>query len=320
MGNYYNPYEGTKNADGKWMKCNFHIHAEVGNLPTETIFEYYKEAEYDILMHSSQRKFEDTRKIGEKLGITTYNGQEYIRYDGILLVGIHELIMGEPQEAIDKCIEEGGFAIINHPNQAEAKVEIEVEGGFSLPPVFPKDILYSLRRAVGVEIYNGCLSRRNFFGGQPLGWGIGTDFWDDQLSKGILFWGFANDDSHQPFEINVGWTHIFAGSASLEEVKKAVKKGNLYASNGLYLHEYSFDGKTIRVTADFRYDRIKKIHYKFIGQNGVVLAEQDGESGSYTLKGDEMYVRVEAMAPDGDMLWTQPLVDKDRFKDENGIF
>ncbi len=313
MGKYYNPYEGIKDANGKWLKCNFHIHSEVGKLSTETIFEYYKDAEYDILMHSAQRQFEDTGKIGEKLGITTYNGQEYIRYDGILLVGIHEMIRGKPQEAIDQCIKEGGFAIINHPNQAEADVE-------GLPPVFPKDILYSLRHAAGVEIYNGCLSRRNFFGGQPLGWGIGTDFWDDQLSSGILFWGFANDDSHQPFEINVGWTRIFAGSTSLEEVKEAVKKGRLYASNGLYLHDYSFDGKRIRVTADFQYDRIKKIHYKFIGQNGTILAEQDGESGSYSLRGDEMYVRVEAMAPDGDMLWTQPIVNKNRFKDENGIF
>ena len=307
MEQYYNPYEIVNKNTGKWLKANFHIHCEnhpqMPMLPAETTFKYYKDAEYDVLMHSVQRSYDDTSLIGEKLKIRTINGQEYVVHDGILLIGTKKFIEGTAQEAIDECIREGGFAIINHPNQRACSLK-------EIPPVFTWDMLRLLHGAYGVEIYNGCISRRNFFGGTPLGYGLGTDFWDDRLSSGNLLWGFANDDSHQPFEINVGWSQIFAESNSFEDIKEACRRGSVYASNGLYLHNFKFDGEKITLIADFQYDRIKKIRYTFIGRNGEILKEQTGESGEYILKGDEMYIRVEAQAPDGNMLWTQPIVNR----------
>lgn len=308
MAECYNPYESLNTQEGSWLKSNFHIHCEshpeVPMLPAETVFSYYKDAEYDILMHSVQRAYEDTSGIGEALGIRTINGQEYVVHDGILLIGTKKFLEGTEQEVVDQCIADGGFAILCHPNQRECDYP-------GLPPVFTWDMLRAVKGPVGIEIYNGCLSRRNFFGGLPLGFGLGTDFWDDRLSAGVLLWGFGNDDAHQPFEINVGWSHIYAKSNSFEDIKEACRRGSVYASNGLYLHDYRFDGSTITLTADFRYDRIRKIRYTFIGKDGKVLDEQRGETGTYTLQGDEMYVRVEAQAPDGNMLWTQPVVNRD---------
>ncbi len=181
-----------------------------------------------------------------------------------------------------------------------------------------KEMSRTLKNAVGLEIYNGCISRRNFFG-FGLGFGLGTDFWDERLSDAELLWGFGNDDFHEMFEMNVGWTEIYASSDEFGDVKAAVKRGSLYASNGLYLHEYRFDGETIEIVADFKYDRIERIRYRFIGKNGEILSEDFGARGTYQIKGDEAYVRVEATAPDGSMLWAQPILNKAFFEGASGL-
>lgn len=68
------------------------------------------EAGYDIIMHSSQ--------AAQEVGITSISGQEYVlQYDGVLLVGTKQFFGGNYQDAIDACVEEGGFAIMCHPNQ-----------------------------------------------------------------------------------------------------------------------------------------------------------------------------------------------------------
>ncbi len=309
---FYNPYGILAQRDGgKWLKCNFHVHAERNGLAFRDILRCYKEAEYDIIMHSAQNSYYDTEAEGDEAGVKTFNGQEYVQYDGILLIGTKKFLSGTPQEVIDQCRSEGGFAVINHPNQKPADIK-------GIPPVLTKEMSRTLKNAVGLEIYNGCISRRNFFG-FGLGFGLGTDFWDERLSDAELLWGFGNDDFHEMFEMNVGWTEIYASSDEFGDVKAAVKRGSLYASNGLYLHEYRFDGETIEIVADFKYDRIERIRYRFIGKNGEILSEDFGARGTYQIKGDEAYVRVEATAPDGSMLWAQPILNKAFFEGASGL-
>jgi hypothetical protein len=163
-----------------------------------------------------------------------------------------------------------------------------------------------------VDIYTGCLARRHWDG---IGFGVGlaTDFWDEELSRGRLLWGFACDDSHQGYEINVGWTEVLAASDDFATVKAAVHAGALTASRGMRLFGWDFDGSTLRVEADLPYLRVNRAEYRFIGEGGKLLHAEEGKVGSYTLSGDEPYVRVESRNGDGSILWTQPLLNRDVF-------
>lgn len=150
------------------------------------------------------------------------------------------------------------------------------------------------------------------------GGGLATDYWDEMLSKGHKLWGFGGDDSHFRSEINVGWTYIFARDTGLAAVKSAVSEGALYASTGLTLYDFFFDGKMLRVEADLAHRRTGDVRYQVIGPNGRLLHEQRGAMLEYPLPAsDPDYVRVEACSADGAMLWSQPLLREDIFGPES---
>lgn len=317
VASYYNPYEIFATGSGRWVKSQFHCH-NIRAKPTrgevaegfEDVLAEYKASDYGLVMHSGQKGWYDTRAAARATGIATVNGQEYVSYDGILLVGTDHFIEGEPQEAIDQCVQGGGFAVICHPNQNPALNAVLA----AVPRLLPKAVAATLNGAIGVEVYNGCLPRRAH-AGVSFGAGLATDFWDDALSSGKRLWGFGTDDSHDRYEINVGWTDIFADDTSFEAIKAAVARGSICASRGLRLYGFVFDGTTLEVTADMAYYRTNNIRYRAIGQGGKPLAEATGASLIYRVTGEEKYVRVEATAADGSMLWTQPLLRASDFPD-----
>jgi hypothetical protein len=312
---YYDPYAGF--GDGRrWLKSQFHLHnitwdEDGGYQETldgmEQFLQEYVDSDYQIVAHATHNGWLDTSHLDEKLGIRTFNGEEYVDYDGILLVGSTRAHRGEPQQVIDECNAEGGFAIICHPNQNPALSELP-----GIPALLTKDMSRPLTGAVGVEIYTGCLARRARDG---IGFGVSlaTDYWDEALSSRRLLWGFATDDSHQGYEMNVGWTEILATADDFASVKSAVQSGALVASRGMRLFDWSFDGLTIELEADLPYLRVFDTEYRFIGADGEVLHESRGRRGTYALTGEELYVRVEARNADGSILWTQPVLERAAF-------
>jgi len=301
---YYNPYGQIGKGSNKWLKCNFHVHGD--NMPMNEILRHYKVAGYDLIMFSQQKDFEDTSLLAEQAGISTVNGQEYVELDGLLLVGTHRHLSGRPQQVVDACNAQGGFAIICHPNELDIPLD-------RIPPILPKEQSRLLEGVVGLEVYNGCTAR-TAVEDYSLGFGLASDFWDELLSEGRKLWGFGSDDFHDMFEMNVGWTYVCAASTRFVDIKSAVLAGRLYASSGLFLHHFSLDRQTIRAVADYPYGKpLGKTLYRFVGENGRILKEERGGEGVYTIKGGEPYVRLEAMGPDGSFLWCQPLLHKDFF-------
>lgn len=314
---YYDPYAGFGSDDRKWFKSQFHMHNvtfdEQGNFREglegiEAFLREYKAAHYDIVAHSTHNGWFDTSHLDEVIGLRTYNNEEYVDLDGILLVGAQREHRGEPQAVVDEINAAGGFAVICHPNQ-NPKLG---EANSMIPPLLTREDSIPLTGVVGVEIYNGCLPRRHW-DGVGFGLGLATDYWDDALVSGRLLWGFGGDDSHQGYEINVGWTEILAESDDFDVVKAAVQRGTLTASRGMRLFGWNFDGETLEVEADLPYFRTYSAEYRFVGAGGEVLAREVGQSASYRLAGDELYVRVEARNDDGSVLWTQPLLRDDAF-------
>jgi hypothetical protein len=259
----------------------------------------YKEADYDVLTISDQTSFVDTEELGKKFGILTVNGIEYVEKDGILCIGIKQFIRGEPQDVIDECVRQGGLSVISHPNW------ISEEG---LPPALTKEMLVQLRGYIGLEILTPGIFNR--FKGS----GLATDIWDEFLTEGKLIWGFANDDFHKHYNFDKAWNVIYASERNFESLKSAVKRGSLYASTGLWLKDFSFKDNTIRIDANFLTTPAKKISYAFIGESGKTLYECSGPIGEYRLKGDEPYVRVQAISEHGAALWTQPVYNNDKLQ------
>jgi hypothetical protein len=314
---YYDPYSGYGSDERRWLKSQFHMHNvtfdEEGKFREtidgmEAFFREYKAAHYDIVAHSPHNGWFDTSHLDEVVGIRSFNNEEYVDLDGILLVGARREYRGKPQAVVDEVNADGGFAVICHPNQNPELGEVSD----LIPPLLTREVSVPLTGVAGVEIYNGCLPRRHW-DGVGFGLGLATDYWDDALSSGRLLWGFGGDDSHQGYEINVGWTEILAESDELSSVVAAVKRGALTASRGMRLFGWTFNGTTLEVEADLPYYRTYDAEYSFIGEGGRVLARERGRTAKYEIPGSEPYVRVEARNDDGSVLWTQPLLRDDVF-------
>ena len=308
---FANPYQEVWNGNGEWLKANFHVHAvpdgreirpfqlgryTITSKHVSEVVAAYKDAGYDVLMIANQGFFLDTQEYAKKHEILMINGIEWVEEDGILCIGVKEFIRGEPQKVIDECARQGALAVLCHPNW------LSEEG---MPPKLSLRTMSALRGYTGIEILTAGIF--NGFKGS----GLATDVWDQYLSPGKLVWGFANDDFHTWFDIDRGWNVIYSSGRDFQSVKKAIEQGNLYASTGLVLRQFSFQGGTIEVEANLERTPAETISYELIGEGGRVLHKSSAKAAKYQLKGNEKYVRVRAASDNGAILWTQPVYDAD---------
>jgi len=288
-----NPYESFK-SETRPLRTNFHLHAGLeGDIDLKKVILSYKDAEYDVLTISNQYTMTNAQALENELGITLINGFEYVDNKDILVVGVNSYFDGDQQTVIDECNRQGGFSVLAHPNFMEKRW-------------WPQDEMNTLKGYSGVEIYNGVIFRMT-------GTGLATDVWDELLTEGKLVWGLANDDFHRWYDMARGWNMIYSRSNTHHDIKEAIRKGNFYASTGLWLNQFKFDGQTLTVRASAKDSYIHRFQYRFIGQAGAVFKETFGEIGEYVLNGNERYIRVEVLSEHGAMLWTQPIYENRYF-------
>ena len=179
------------------------------------------------------------------------------------------------------------------------------------------------------ELYNGGGTSCNNIGDENH---VSTErMWDIILAMrlGVLnlpvMYGVATDDSHNYHRTapelappGRGWVMVRSTHLTPEYIIDAMEAGDFYASNGLTLKDIQFDGKTLSV----KIDKELGVSYttRFVGTKkgfdpktteqthqdgdndhtakiysdeiGVVLKEVKGTTASYTLTGDELYVRA----------------------------
>jgi hypothetical protein len=179
------------------------------------------------------------------------------------------------------------------------------------------------------ELYNGGGTSCNNIGDENH---VSTErMWDIILAMrlGVLnlpvMYGVATDDSHNYHRTapelappGRGWVMVRSTHLTPEYIIDAMEAGDFYASNGLTLKDIQFDGKTLSVKIDKElgvsyttrfvgtkkgfdpktteqthkdgdHDHTVKIYSNEIG---VVLKEVKGTTASYTLTGNELYVRA----------------------------
>jgi hypothetical protein len=175
------------------------------------------------------------------------------------------------------------------------------------------------------------------------------------LGLGVMF-AVATDDTHHyhgfgPGKSNGGrgWVMVRARHLTTESIVRAMEAGDFYASTGVTLHDVrradrdlaveiatepgvsyvtrfigtrrGYDAHTEEITPDGHDPHTTGTlpHRRYSEDVGAVLAEVAGANASYTLKGDEIYVRAKIISSkpkangsvpgEFETAWTQPLVN-----------
>lgn len=144
--------------------------------------------------------------------------------------------------------------------------------------------------------------------------------------------GLATDDSHEYHgepgsRPGRGWVMVRSRYLTPEYLIQAMKRGDFYASSGVSLVDVRFDGELGTLSLEIDAEDGARYRTDFIAtleetgaaapRIGVIVASVDGAQASYTLRGNELYVRavVTSDQPPADpafegqmqQAWTQPV-------------
>lgn len=280
------PYRSL--TGGQWLRGNLHAHttASDGAKPIRTVINDYKRRGYDFLMISDHDVFTsatDYRKLGIK-GITLIPGNEVTRNGPHMLhVGASKRV--EPnalrQHVINDINASKGFAVVNHPNW---------QVGFNHCPI---ERMREWVDWTGMEIYNGVIARLQ---GSPYA----TNKWDTLLGEGRRLWGFANDDSHAPEDVELGWNMVYAKSRSASAIVDAMAAGRFYPSTGVTINQITVRGNKVRIATD----NASRIVALF--DHGKRFATVDDNTIEVTPPDNAKYIRFECWGDGEKFAWTQP--------------
>ena len=294
-----------------WYKGNTHTHTTEsdGDSPPELVARWYREHGYQFLVLSDHNVFTDPATLaqladsafllipGEEL--TTSFEKKPVHVNGLNIPHvIKELqdstLLGTVQRNVDAVREVAGVPHINHPNF-----------GWALDTA----VLARVQRDRLLEIFNGHPLVHNHGGGDSPGM---EAVWDWLLTQGHQLYGIAVDDAHHfqgefgPARANPGrgWVVVAAPRLEARALMEALEAGHFYASTGVVLERVQVEPARLTVQVwprgNFKYTT------DFIGRDGTVLASVGGVRASYTLRGNEGYVRARVTDSGGDVAWVQP--------------
>ena len=138
-------------------------------------------------------------------------------------------------------------------------------------------------------------------------WDIANTIRLEQMKADPLF-GIATDDSHNYFGTTGsspgrGWVMVSATRLSPAKIVTSLEQGNFYASSGVEIDSFGFDQNTKKLWLKIKAVEGASYKTEFIGtkkgtstkelsQVGIILAESEKLSSSYTLQDNDLYVRV----------------------------
>ena len=115
-----------------------------------------------------------------------------------------------------------------------------------------------------------------------------------------LLYGLGTDDCHNYHNASGstpgrGWVMVRARECTARALLDAIERGDFYASSGVDLEDVTFDGDVLSVAIAEREGAAyitEFIGTRVDGEPGEILARVDGPRPSYTLVGDELFVRA----------------------------
>jgi hypothetical protein len=306
----------------EWYRGSTHTHTinSVGDSTPDEVVKWYRENGYNFVFITDHKMVTNVDPLNALFGAAgqflVIQGEEvssnfagpagkiYVHVNSLnprqTAIPVHGASARDTlQKNLDEIHSAGGLAQINHPNfmwQLNAEDIAAVKGARLL------------------EIMNR----------HPLvnSFGAGPDFpsaeelWDRVLSRGVVVWGVASDDAsefkvHDPSATEghpgKGWIVVHAEHLTTAEIMQAIDKGDFYASTGITLKDYKVVGKQITIEMQDKNDYMTKYRTRFIGKGGVVLQDGTATPATYSIKGNEGYVRARICDSNGNMAWTQPV-------------
>ncbi len=271
---------------GTWLRGNLHAHTtrSDGLMSLQQVIDAYARLGYDFLMISDHNVYTSLADYAdcEPRNMVLIPGNEVSDVGpDILHVNADRLIESiVPRQYVLNEIGRGpGFAVACHPNVRFNHCTIEQ--------------LMEWVDYVGIEVLNG--SSRHTYGHH-----IATDKWDMLLAAGRKVWGFANDDSHEDYQIALGWNMVYAQQRSADAIVDAMRAGRFYMSSGVTIRDIHVDGRRIEIKTD-NAQRIAAIR-----ELGVRCAISDSTEIAFDYPDTAPYVRFECWGPGEQMAWTQP--------------
>ncbi len=303
---------GASAAQTIWAKGNTHTHTtnSDGDSAPEVVVDWYKSHGYQFLFITDHGKVTDPTPLdkagddfiligGEESAVKGAKKPIHGCALGITRTIPYTDVAATPAKSIVKMVDEirqaGGVPQVNHPNFVWSFGYAELKG---------------LRGPYLLEVFNGHPSVHNSGSESHLSV---EQTWDMLLSDGVTVYATATDDAHNLKEMAAnkanpgrGWIYVRVTSLTADNVLAALRSGDFYASTGVELADYAFDGKTMTV-------RVKPkdgVRYwiRFVGKYGRILQETAGTEASYTVtaRADANdYVRCKVIASDNTVAWTQ---------------
>ena len=198
------------------------------------------------------------------------------------------------QEVVDYLTPHGYIVSLAHPMWSHT---------YLTPAQIKADTKFGLRF---VEVYDGLTHS----GGEEVyPSGMSTDFaWQTLLDSKVYPWGIAISDSHPISNSDIvnGCVKVFADALTRTNIMKNLCEGNFYASTNVSasLTGIDFtDGVLTVNTGD------NSATTTFMKENGTVVKTVTGGTASYSLSGNEQYVRAVVELQSGEKIWTQPIIN-----------
>mgnify|MGYP006426356547 CR=1 FL=1 len=318
-----------------WYRGNTHTHTTKCNHADSSpdfVAQWYHDHNYNFLVLSEHNYFIDPKtvtikdqrddfilvpgiELTEKVHSTALNVKELVKRKSYPKgTSIKEMI----QSHVDRINDKGGECILNHPNFKWTVVKEDLLGIKNLP-------LFEL------------------FNGHPHVHSHGDEhhpsteaMWDFLLSKGIILYGVSSDDAHHFQAKNIspkksnpgrGWVMVGAKSLTPDAITESLKKGEFYASNGVFLdicdregaYSVSIDREATLSELKSPLLRGKKVQegelgfkIEWISKNGKVLRTSKNLTDQYSDKFDTYlrakitYTRKFSGGLEEFYAWTQP--------------
>jgi hypothetical protein len=275
----------------KWYKGNTHTHAkfsddnDINDVPA--IAKWYESAGYNFILLSEHNNRVVKKQVicheeaSDKPNFIMLCGLELSKKRHHTALGIDKYIGDESslQDGVNKTLSAGGVPILNHPQD---------------PVVSSKNFLAT-----------SGLNHFEVFNGQRPEQTPATEvLWDSILSSqnGRPVFAVASDDNHyKESSVGRGWIMVKSPSLTPEDIEENIRKGNFYASTGVFITDYQVSKKTIKINTE------NGNSISFIGKNGVVLSTVKGSGATYSIKGNELYIRSKITNDKGKSAWTQPV-------------
>lgn len=281
----------------RWFRGNLHMHTTLsdGSLSPDEVLMQFHMAGYDFVALTDHRIFGEERDFN---GMLVMNGCEFDNGSADFRTGVYHIIgVGmlddpseirkasnpQPQDIIDAVNGAGGIAILAHPAWS-----------FNRP-----DAVKKLHGITATEIYNT-------FSGAP--WNkhpYSGDFIDMMMLDGYAMNCTAADDSHwYQGEQCRSYIWVKAEECTTEAIKRAMRAGDFYATQGPRFYHKIEDGKLVVYTTPAR-------AVTFFTDTGF---EPDNvtygcyiQRAEYKLKRKSFLIRYEVTGVGGEMGWSSPI-------------